>query len=436
MTLWLSNPLGRPHRALSSIFIVWKAVLLLIAILSPGPGYDPSTQQLFTIFQRDSPTPFPQNPSFFTHPVTHIALKLSRWDVIHFLSVARRGYVYEQDWAWGWGWLRLIHWVSLSFSPGPNSSLVLEAMVGIVLVHIAHYASVFVLYHLTLRLTPTTLSSTDKQRIAFTAAFLHTLAPAGLFLSAPYGEALTSFLTFAGTLLYTHDTPLTTILAGTLFALASTVRSNALLNGLFFLHDVLARHLPTLLTTYRRSHTLHPPTLLRLTASLTAGTLLALAFATPQAIAYRTICTPFAPHARQPWCHHFPPSIYTRRWQRRRRGRRAAARGATAQDHRGAAAAAGAAGGHELPRADHHARCDGVSAAVHLAGPAHTRRRQWPGRGGGAGAADWRQARTGVACRREVHGHLCHGAGCAVCRVLATCVVLRQREGNIVRIEA
>ena len=86
----------RPIRSLILAFATWKALLLLIALCSPGPGYDTSTT---LALRGDTQLP---------GPLTYVIGKLTRWDAIWFVKVATRGYRYEQEWAFGWGFTRLI----------------------------------------------------------------------------------------------------------------------------------------------------------------------------------------------------------------------------------------------------------------------------------------------------------------------------------------
>ena len=85
-----------PTRSLILTFVAWKALLLLVALCSPGPGYDTSTTLALS---GDAALP---------GPLSHVISKLTRWDAIYFVKVATRGYRYEQEWAWGWGFTRLI----------------------------------------------------------------------------------------------------------------------------------------------------------------------------------------------------------------------------------------------------------------------------------------------------------------------------------------
>jgi len=96
-----------PYGSLTITFLLWKALGLILALLSPGPGYDTSTDLLFQ---------FDTGPSHdHTHAermvqsfVQRLCLKLVRWDAIYFVSGAKHGYVYEQQWAFSWVFANLI----------------------------------------------------------------------------------------------------------------------------------------------------------------------------------------------------------------------------------------------------------------------------------------------------------------------------------------
>lgn len=84
----MSSDWGR----LAGFFALWKCLLLFIAVASPGPGYDTSTQILFRRYQdaaRSWPSVVAQT----------LATKLTRWDAIYFASSSERGYLFEQEWA-------------------------------------------------------------------------------------------------------------------------------------------------------------------------------------------------------------------------------------------------------------------------------------------------------------------------------------------------
>ena len=89
-----------PATALVSLFILWKILIVAIAVASPGLGYDTSSSLLFSeqlsgthpsILLIDTPSKLPN------------VFKFARWDVIYFASIAQRGYLFEQEWAFGTG---------------------------------------------------------------------------------------------------------------------------------------------------------------------------------------------------------------------------------------------------------------------------------------------------------------------------------------------
>ena len=108
-----SQSLKRPKFVLFLAFLTWKAILLLIAFLSPGDGYDTSTQLL-----RELPLRQPLTSDFGHHDsplkafLVYVCTKLTRWDAIYFVETARRGYIHEQEWAFGWGFATFIRTIS------------------------------------------------------------------------------------------------------------------------------------------------------------------------------------------------------------------------------------------------------------------------------------------------------------------------------------
>lgn len=90
--------------ALITFFIVWKFLLLCIACVSPGSGYDTSTELLLPSVS--------QHDSISAKILTYVSSKLVRWDALYFIRVAQRGYLFEQEWAWGWGFTKFISGVA------------------------------------------------------------------------------------------------------------------------------------------------------------------------------------------------------------------------------------------------------------------------------------------------------------------------------------
>ena len=100
------HPLDRPKVALVLCLLVWKLLLLCIAIVSPGAGYDTST----TLLQSDDKLANLTSKSGLGFPLRWESLV--RWDAIYFTQIARNGYIWEQEWAFGWGFTRLMALVS------------------------------------------------------------------------------------------------------------------------------------------------------------------------------------------------------------------------------------------------------------------------------------------------------------------------------------
>lgn len=156
-----------------------------------------------------------------------------------------------------------------------------------------------------------------SRQIAFVASVLHVLTPAGLFLSAPYAEALFSLLNFSGMLLYAQmkiNRPLASssvvddikiLTSGALFASACLVRSNGLLSGLLFLYD-LTEQLLGLMSAPLRLQDCR-----RIVVTCVAGLTIMLGFVAPQAIAFKEFCAGPSNHPRRPWCEKTVPSIYS-----------------------------------------------------------------------------------------------------------------------------
>ncbi|KAK8173804.1 GPI mannosyltransferase 2 [Phyllosticta citrichinensis] len=289
MALSLESPIRRPldHavRALLLLTVSWKILLLSIAFLSPGPGYDSSSALLLQ-----------------QHP---LALRLTRWDAVYFASSAARDHVYEQEWAFSWLLSRLIS-ITANSLPLSAEPLAANVWAATIIANASHLLSVLALYHLMRRLFPA------STKIPFLTAALHVLSPAGLFLTAPYGEAPFSLLNFLGLLSFCHARQLNgtqpviylwcMLTTGLCFGLATAVRSNGLLNGLILLYDA-PEILHGLLSSPRKT-----PSLRSLAAYALAGVLTASGLVVPQWIAYQHYCTAETP---RPWCNKSLPSIYT-----------------------------------------------------------------------------------------------------------------------------
>ncbi|KAJ5756241.1 hypothetical protein N7533_005784 [Penicillium manginii] len=245
--------LDNPSRSLTVAFALWKALLFLVIVACPGPGYDTSTTLLTNEHSGLAP-----DSSTTALP---LSFKFARWDAIYFVHSAEHGYVFEQEWAFSYprvlGFFlsvylqpSVVRFVDL-LSPGIRlsgglSGPVTAALIGVALSHVAHYLSVLALYGLSANVfgheTPT------QRLICFLSAALHIISPAGAFLSAPYGESIFSFLNIWGFYIYTSSLiadhkgavrfrDILVLAAAVLFALATLVRSNGILSGFLFAYD-------------------------------------------------------------------------------------------------------------------------------------------------------------------------------------------------------
>ncbi|MCJ1472255.1 ER membrane glycoprotein subunit of the GPI transamidase complex-like protein [Lambiella insularis] len=289
-----SHPLDRPKTSLTVAFIAWKLLLCLIAISSPGQGYDTST--------------------FLRQPASKGLIgKFVRWDAIYFTQVAQHGYEFEQEWAFSYAFTRLLAFISngiivSSFSDPGNAA----ALAGIFTAQLSHWLSVLVLYAMTQAIFRT---KPEVSQVAMISAALHIVSPAGLFLSAPCAESLFSLLQFSGYYFYMkchEEDPVRRSLqhrvnglsSGAILGLATSIRSNGLLNGVLFASDAINGCIELIRTRGSRS------SLEKLVLAGIGGLCTLLGAVLPQVVAYREYCVDITGRQKRPWCDHLVPSIY------------------------------------------------------------------------------------------------------------------------------
>jgi len=182
----------------------------------------------------------------------------------------------------------------------------LEGIVAIVIAHLGHMLSVLVLHQLTLAIFP------ETSAVAAVTAGFHIISPAGLFLSAPYAESSCALFSFLGCLLFTKSLgrkeewsaakDSLVLISGVCFGIATTFRSNAILNGLLLLEEAFR-------TLFVLKNGLHFSTVRRLAATGLGGLAVAFGFLLPQYIAYSQFCSDSTAPKRI-WCDRSLPSIY------------------------------------------------------------------------------------------------------------------------------
>ncbi|KAK7414967.1 ER membrane glycoprotein subunit of the GPI transamidase complex-like protein [Neonectria magnoliae] len=248
----LPSPSTRPMASLTAAFAAWKALLLAVALGAAGaPEFDTSTSlTLDVLYGRDT--------SASTCTITNC---LTRWDAIYFVSSARRGYFYEQEWAFAAGLPTVVRAVGavLRAVGVELAGWAWEPLVAVFIAHVSHLIAVLAL----------------DRKLAYLAAVLHVLSPAGLFLSAPHAESPFSCL------------------------------SNGLFSGLLFAVETV-RCLLAYLDGPSLTKVLH------LLAPVIGGLLVAMGILIPQAVAWMRYCSVDSPGAElRPWCSRLIPSIYT-----------------------------------------------------------------------------------------------------------------------------
>lgn len=271
---------------LTGIFVIWKTLLLFVAWLAPGDGYDTSTTLL---------------------PHTN---KLVRWDAIYYVQIAHRGHVFEQEWAFGTGLSTILS----TISPHGRGSIVTT---GILLAHFTHFTSLLCLWQITKIVVRHDGRDIDKKVLPFIACCLYIVSPAGIFLSSPYSEGPFSALNMLGFWLYLEARStgregqlisecLLSIAAGVSFGAATLIRSNGILSGLPFLFDALSLSYK-IVKPYQGDRPLQIQLVL-LASTVIAGLSVGFGLVLPQFLAYRDYCLG---ETQQPWCSQKLPLIYS-----------------------------------------------------------------------------------------------------------------------------
>lgn len=302
----------RPYVSLLASFLVWKSLVLIIVLLSPGRGYDTSTTAVPSFLNGPAPSGLVQKA------LRHLTVRFVRWDAIYFTQIAEHGYVYEQEWAFGWGHTGTLRLLATFIGPALgydrlNTDAI--AFAGVLLAHCCHVASVVVLYWLTKEVFQHEEEG-KKQRLGLAVALLHILSPAGVFLSAPYAEAQFALINFLGMYVFVKavgayrrgrevvGTSLI-VLVGVLFGLATLFRGNGLFSGL----TIVAYALETCLSLLKGKGNLVTLSF-RLAVLGATGVLMAGLASWPQILAYKEYCLHTEAEDMRPWCTSFIPSIY------------------------------------------------------------------------------------------------------------------------------
>ena len=187
-------------------------------------------------------------------------------------------------------------------------------MAGLVVSHLTSWLSMVLVWSIASTLT--LADGVTKSQVAFVAALLYIISPAGIFLSAPYTESLFASSHLLGYFLFisgrghferqkTGLAAACTIGAGAAFGLATAVRSNGILSGMLFAWDAVASGVAFPQSGFRRLQ------LLRLSSLVVGGLLIFVGMVLPQYKAFLEYCSSDRADTARPWCNNTVPSIFT-----------------------------------------------------------------------------------------------------------------------------
>jgi GPI mannosyltransferase 2 len=155
-----------------------------------------------------------------------------------------------------------------------------------------------------------------KSSVAFVAALLYIISPAGIFLSAPYTESPFAMVNMLGIRLFLlgkdlHNRgqysggALVTVLGGFISGAATVVRSNGILNGMFYAWDASTclLHIAQGQASFGR--------VIRIVSLGIGGMLIGAGMILPQSQAYLEYCTDPSIEVIRPWCRDRFPSIFS-----------------------------------------------------------------------------------------------------------------------------
>jgi GPI mannosyltransferase 2 len=185
---------------------------------------------------------------------------------------------------------------------------------GLLIAHLSSWVSMVLIWSIAASLSRG--ENQTRAAVAFVAALLYIVSPAGVFVSAPYTESPFAAMNLLGVRLFllgrdrsargrTMAAALYTISGGLASCLATLLRSNGVLSGIPYAWDAVAR----VLDLARRNR--DPPQIMRLVSLGLGGALIACGMILPQYKAYCEYCTGLQMEDVRPWCHAYLPSIFT-----------------------------------------------------------------------------------------------------------------------------
>lgn len=220
-----------------------------------------------------------------------------RWDGVHFISIAIRGYVFENQFAFfpllpltaRYSALLLYNYCGLSsfvsFEP-------LVAFLGILFTNVCHFLATLFLF----KLTNLVFKST---KFAMITAIMFLFNPASIQLSAFYTEAPFALFTFVGLYYYYKESE---FMAAIFWALASATRSNGIVLIGFFFYGLFN-------SIFYKKNLSISSCLLKVIKTVLYSAVSVSTLVGFQYYAYTIYCS--MDNSSRPWCSARIPSIYS-----------------------------------------------------------------------------------------------------------------------------
>ncbi|KND00381.1 GPI-anchor transamidase GPI18 [Spizellomyces punctatus DAOM BR117] len=301
-----TDSLGSNRNIIAGVAILSRLVLWSIAVTSAhlGSAYDASTA-LPSGPWRDGTFSDPpalqergqdslSRPSYLDATLQRKLLApFVRWDAVYFLKIAEAGYTYEHEFAFFPGLPLLMRALSAILPSCGLERRTILMLMGVTISNVAFVGAAVVLYRLGCRLL--------NERLAFTAAILFCVTPAGLFMSAIYTESLFALLSFIGMALIVDRRYM---LAAIAWALATAVRSNGIVYAGFFAWSLI------ILPLQNGAKLSVACSLGRVFQTLILCTVVAAPFLGFQYYAYHLFCGGHPQQELRPWCMNAVPSLY------------------------------------------------------------------------------------------------------------------------------
>lgn len=222
----MSRKLKDPFNGLLRLFLFSKLIIFVLAHISVLLIQENnSAGDLIISLSQNS-----RNSNTFDQLVKMFVKPFIRWDAVHFLAIAKNGYVFENQFAF-FPLLPMFSRLIANYC-GLKRFISIEplmALIGIVFSNFCHYFATVFLYKLTLLIF-------KSKRFARISSLLFIFNAASIQLSAMYTEAPFALFTFAGLYAFYSRRK---FVASLFWALASATRSNGIVLIGFFVYDFL-----------------------------------------------------------------------------------------------------------------------------------------------------------------------------------------------------